>query len=290
MNTSIKRLISQKGRDLGGFSVRRLLPSVHQQSVGPFIFFDHIGPVTFLPHSGPNIRPHPHIGLAAVTYLFEGALLHRDNTGSNQIIRPYDVNWMTAGRGIVHLERTPPELQENSWRFHGIQTWLALTRTLEDATPNFAHYPAHTLPSIEEPGIHIRVIAGEFYGRQSPIPIFSPTLYVNIQLNAHYSITLEHDYPERAIYVIKGDVFVDGKEIPTHTLAILEEKEHIEVTAKRDSHFLLLGGAPLDSKRIIWWNFVASQQEKIDIAKAKWARQDYPPIKGETDFIPLPNK
>lgn len=290
MNSSIKHFLTPQERNLGEFSVRRLLPAKTQQSVGPFIFFDHIGPVTFAPHSGPNVRPHPHIGLAAVTYLFEGALLHRDNTGVVQTIMPHDVNWMTAGSGIVHSERTPPEMLEKTWQFHGIQTWLALPKAYEEAQPNFVHYPAHTLPSIEEPGIHVRVIAGNFYGMQSPIPVFSPTLYADVRLNAQHSITLEHDHPEQAIYVIDGDVFVDNEKIPTCTLTILQEKEMIEVTAKSDSHFLLLGGAPLETKRIIWWNFVASSQEKIDHAKAKWIAQGYPKIEGETDFIPLPQK
>lgn len=290
MNTSITHLISPKERDLGEFSVRRLLPSIHQQSVGPFIFFDHMGPVSFPPHAGPNVRPHPHIGLAAVTYLFEGALLHRDNTGAEQIIRPYDVNWMIAGSGIVHSERTPADMAENTWRFHGIQTWLALPKTHEDIAPAFYHFPAHTLPMLEKTGISLRVLAGDFQGMQSPIPVLTTTLYVDVRLQASYSLTLGHEHPEQAIYVLQGDVFVDGELLPTCNLAVLHPDKDLHLTAQSDSHFLLLGGAPLGDKRIMWWNFVASQQEKIDIAKAKWAAQTYPKIAGETDFIPLPIK
>jgi redox-sensitive bicupin YhaK (pirin superfamily) len=285
-----KQLIRPRQRDLGELTVKRVLPAALQQAVGPFIFFDHMGPVEFAAGSGPNVRPHPHIGLATLTYLFEGEILHRDNTGSVQIIRPNDVNWMVAGSGIVHSERTPAALQHNTWRLHGIQTWLALPQQYEDTSPRFLHYPAATLPIMTAAGQQIRIIAGQLHNVSSPVEVFSHTLYADARLAAHHTFTLQNEHEERAIYVMQGEILVEGEEIACHTLGVLKGNTPITITARTDAHFLLLGGDKLDKKRYIWWNFVASTPDKIEAAKEKWANFAYPAIPGETEFIPLPEQ
>lgn len=290
MPTSIQKMIKARQHDLGGFSVRRLLPAFVQQSIGPFIFFDHIGPVTFAPDQGPNVRPHPHIGLITVTYLFEGHLIHRDNTGAVQTISPHDVNWMVAGSGIVHSERTAPHLHKQNWSFHGIQTWLALPKAYEEATPQFLHFPQKELPFIQKEGIQIRILAGHFQDIVSPIPVFSHTLYVDAHLRQHHTLTIPNEHKERAVYLINGQASIKGEILPQETLILLKENESILLTAHTDSHLLLIGGDTLDGHRHIWWNFVASEKDKIEAAKEQWLAQSYPPIPGETEFIPLPNK
>ena len=288
MTTSIQQLISPRKRDLGELTVRRVLPAASQQTVGPFIFFDHMGPVEFSAGRGTNVRPHPHIGLATLTYLFKGEILHRDNTGAVQNIRPGDVNWMIAGRGIVHSERTPPTLNNKTWSLHGIQTWLALPQKYEDIPPQFLHYPADTLPIIAEPGVNIRIIAGHLHGLSSPVEVFSDTLYVEANLAANHTFTLQNQHEDRAIYVVQGEISVDKEALPCCTLGILTTKKQITITAHTAARFLLLGGDKLDGERYIWWNFVASKQATIEAAKEKWASFAYPPIPGETEFIPLP--
>jgi redox-sensitive bicupin YhaK (pirin superfamily) len=288
MTTSIQQLISPRKRDLGELTVRRVLPAASQKTVGPFIFFDHMGPVEFTAGGGTNVRPHPHIGLATLTYLFEGEILHRDNTGAVQHIQPGDVNWMIAGSGIVHSERTPSTLKNKPWRLHGIQTWLALPQRYEETAPRFLHYPADTLPIIIESGVNMRIIAGQLHGVSSPVEVFSHTLYVDASLAAHHSFTLQNEHEERAIYVVQGDISVDKEALPCCTLGVLMAKKQITITAHTAARFLLLGGDKLEGERHIWWNFVASTPAKIATAKAKWASFAYPPIPGETEFIPLP--
>jgi redox-sensitive bicupin YhaK (pirin superfamily) len=285
----IERVIEPRPRDLGGFGVRRVLPSGGRQMVGPFIFFDHMGPAEFAPGGGIDVRPHPHICLATVTYLFTGEIVHRDSLGFVQPIRPGDVNWMTAGRGIVHSERTDSELRKNRTRIHGIQSWVALPTSAEESEPAFFHHPAATLPTIEREGVRLRVIAGTAFGKRSPVAVFSETLYVDAALANGSQLELIDEHRERGIYVAEGRVAIGGSEFEAGRMIVLDEGATATIRATADSRLLLLGGAPVDGPRHIWWNFVASSRERIDRAKDDWAAQRFAKVPGETDFIPLPD-
>jgi redox-sensitive bicupin YhaK (pirin superfamily) len=258
--------------------------------VGPFIFFDHMGPAALAPGDGLDVRPHPHIGLATVTYLFDGEILHRDSVGSVQPIRPGDVNWMTAGRGIVHSERTPPGLRAAGTRVHGIQTWVALPRAHEETAPAFAHHPAATLPVVTLPGVAVRVIAGTALGARSPVDVFSPTLYAAAELAPGARLALPPEHEERAVYLVDGAASVAGVALEPGTMAVLAPGADAEVRADAASIVMLLGGAKMDGARFIWWNFVSSSRERIEQAKADWREDRFPPVPGETERIPLPEK
>lgn len=275
-------------RDLGGFSVKRVLPSAARQTVGPFIFFDHMGPVDFAPGEGIDVRPHPHIGLATVTYLFDGSMVHRDSLGSVQTIVPGDVNWMTAGNGIVHSERTPPEVRERGARLHGIQTWVALPRGQEKVDPSFAHHAADTLPTLECPGVRGIVIAGDAFGLTSPVRVSARTLYVALELAAGASLVVPPEHEDRGVYLVDGAVTIDGETLDPHHLAVLEPGGEITLTAQASSRVLLLGGAPTDGRRHIYWNFVASDRADIEDAKQRWQDDRFAHVPGETERIPLP--
>jgi redox-sensitive bicupin YhaK (pirin superfamily) len=236
------------------------------------------------------VRPHPHIGLATVTYLFEGEILHRDSLGSVQTIAPGDVNWMTAGRGIVHSERTAPDLRRAGPRMHGIQTWVALPRASELAEPAFHHHPEAALPRASAPGVELRVIAGTAFGERSPVQVFSPTLYVAAEMEAGSALELPPEHEQRGIYVVEGEISVAGSGVPPQHLAVLEHGESVEVRAATRARAMLLGGAKTDGERFIWWNFVASSRERIEEAKRLWREQRFPRIPGETEFVPLPDK
>ena len=290
MSTSIAQRIKPRLKDLGGLTVRRLLPAASMQMIGPFIFFDHFGPATFPPGEGMDVRPHPHIGLATVTYLFEGAILHRDSLGSEQLIRPGDVNWMTAGRGIVHSERTPAGIRAAGSPIHGLQTWVALPRTSEEIAPAFFHHPATTLPRIESSGVQMRVIAGHAFGQRSPVATFSDTLYVVVSTDASASFVLPAEHEERGIYLIDGDVAVDGEPLLREHLAVLADGTPVEINARTNARLMLLGGEKMDGHRFIWWNFVSSSRERIEQAKRDWQEQRLGQVPGETEFIPLPEK
>jgi len=282
-------LIEPRLHDLGdGFVVRRLLPFRLRRHVGPFVFFDHMGPVDLAAGRGVDVRPHPHIGLATVTYLYDGALTHRDSLGFEQVIRPGDVNWMTAGRGIVHSERTPPEERAAGHRLHGIQTWIALPREHEQADPGFFHHGADALPRAERDGVRLCAIAGSAFGMESPVRVYAPTLYVDVRLAAGATLRVPTEHVERAFYVIEGDVRVDGVEVAPGHMLVLAEGVEAFVTASGPAHVLLCGGAPLDGERVLWWNFVASDKERIERAKAEWLAQRMGNVPGETEFIPLP--
>jgi len=283
-------LLKPHTRDLGDFTVRRVLPGFPHRTVGPFIFFDHMGPVALPPGKGADVRPHPHIGLGTVTYLFEGEIVHRDSLGSVQAIAPGDVNWMTAGRGIVHSERTAPELRRTGSRMHGIQTWVALPRSSELAEPGFHHHPQATLPRVSAGGAELRVIAGTAFGERSPVAVFSPTLYVAAELDAGAVLQLDAEHEERGVYAVEGNVSVAGTPLPPQHLAVIEGRGTVTVRAETRARAMLLGGAKLDGERFIWWNFVASSRERIDEAKQRWRDQRFPRIPGETEFIPLPDK
>jgi redox-sensitive bicupin YhaK (pirin superfamily) len=281
-------IIAGRERDLGGFAVRRLLPHAGLQMVGPFIFFDHIGPAAFAPGTGIDVRPHPHIALATVTYLFSGALLHRDSLGSVQEIRPGDVNWMTAGSGIVHSERTPPRQRAQRSQIHGIQSWVALPDGFEDAPPGFAHHPSATLPHRSTDGVDITVVAGEAFGLRSPVTTLWRTLYVDAHLAAGAALDMPTEYAERAVYVVSGGVRLGGEEVAPGQLAVLDAGAAVRLQADQESRLMLLGGERFPTPRHIWWNFVASTQDRIEAAKARWAAQQFPTVPGETEFIPLP--
>jgi redox-sensitive bicupin YhaK (pirin superfamily) len=256
--------------------------------VGPFIFFDHMGPATFAPGSGVDVRPHPHIGLATVTYLFEGAILHRDSLGSVQRITPGDVNWMTAGSGIVHSERSPADERPAGPRLHGIQTWVALPQAHEGAEPEFSHHPKATLPSIERPGVAMRLIAGRAFGARAPVKTYSEMLYLAAEMAPEARLELPPEHEERAVYVVDGDVSVAGQAVAPYHLAVLAPGETVELAAATSARLMLLGGAKMDGDRIVWWNFVASSRERIEAAKLRWSEQRFAPVPGETEFIPLP--
>ena len=277
-------------RDLGGFSVRRVLPALARKTVGPFIFFDHFGPTDLAPGQGVDVRPHPHIGLATVTYLFDGALMHRDSLGSVQRIKPGDVNWMTAGRGIVHSERSAPEDRATGIRMHGLQTWVALPLALEDTAPSFTHVAGATLPRIEADGARIVVVAGHAFGQRAPTPTTSDTLYAAVQLDAGSTLEVPAEHEERAIYVASGSVALDGVAVTEAQMAVLSEDESVRITAPDGALVMLVGGAKLDGDRIIWWNFVASSRERIELAKEKWRAQQYGHVAGDSEFIPLPER
>jgi redox-sensitive bicupin YhaK (pirin superfamily) len=291
----VQRVLEPRPRDLGDFSVRRLLPAPGLQTVGPFIFFDHMGPADFGPQQGVNVRPHPHIGLATVTYLYEGAFMHRDSLGSAQLIVPGDVNWMVAGRGIVHSERTPPEVRDESGRTraHGIQTWVALPRAHEETEPTFAHHPGATLPRVALPGCELTVIAGTAYGCESPVSVYSPTLYVDARLAAGAELEIEAEHVERAFYVAEGSVrATDGRVFDVGQFVVLDAAAGpVRVTAVGGAARLMLaGGAPLDGPRYIEWNFVSSSRERIEMAKQQWRERRFAPVPGDTERIPLPEE
>ena len=282
-------VIEPRLHDLGdGFIVRRLLPHRLRRHVGPFVFFDHFGPVDLAAGRGMDVRPHPHIGLATVTYLYDGAIEHRDSLASEQVIRPGDVNWMTAGRGIVHSERTPAAERAQGHRLHGVQTWLALPLASEDAEPEFHHYAAAALPETEQGGVSLRAIAGSGFGMESPVRVYSPTLYVDARFAAGSRLAIPDEHVERAIYPIDGDLAIDGTPIATGQMHVLAPGGNVELSATTAARVLICGGAPLDGERFIWWNFVASTHARIERAKADWLAQRFGEVPGETEFIPLP--
>ncbi|HVY40541.1 MAG TPA: pirin family protein [Polyangia bacterium] len=285
-------VINPRSRDLGGFSVRRALPDGQRRTVGPFIFFDHMGPAEFAPGHGIDVRPHPHIALATVTFLFEGEILHRDSLGSVQPIRPGDVNWMLAGRGIVHSERTRDEVRRAGGRLHGIQSWVALPRAAEESAPAFVHHPAATLPRLQTPGVDLRVVAGTAYGRESPVGVLSPTLYVAATLDTGAMLEIEPEHPERAIYVMEGAIEIGDLSYPAGTMVVLNPGT-AQLRALGPTRLVIVGGAPLDGPRHIWWNFVASSAEQMEQASRDWRDRNearFPKVPGdEHEFIPLPD-
>lgn len=281
------QIIEPQTHDLGGFTVGRLLPRASLRSVGPFVFFDHIGPATLAADRPIAVRPHPHIGLATVTYLWEGSMMHRDSLGSVQEIHPGDVNWMTAGRGIVHSERTPERLLGTAQRFHGLQTWVALPREFEEAEPAFVHHPRASLPVVERPGVTLTVVAGHAFGVRSPVAVLVDTLYVSIDVQAGRSVHIPTEHVERALFPVVGELEVEGVALPLGSLALLGPGE-VVLTARSDARVMLVGGAPLDGPRHMFWNFVHSSRERIEQAKEDWRAGRFAAVPGETEFIPLP--
>jgi redox-sensitive bicupin YhaK (pirin superfamily) len=286
----VSRVIDGRPRDLGGFSVRRVLPAASRPTVGPFIFFDHMGPARFAPGEGVDVRPHPHIGLATVTYLFAGEFMHRDSLGSAQLIRPGDVNWMVAGSGIAHSERTPPEVRDapGGSTIHGIQVWIALPAEHEEAAPSFTHHPAASLPEIVRDGARLRLIAGEAFGRRAPAAVFSPMFYLDAALEPGAALALPDGYAERAAYVAEGAIEAGGARHGTGQMVEFAAGRPAELRAAGASRVMLLGGAPLEGTRHLWWNFVSSRRERIDLARADWRDGRFAAVPGDPERIPLP--
>lgn len=286
---SIELTIAPRPRDLGGFSVRRLLPVAARRMVGPFIFYDHMGPAVMAVGQGIDVRPHPHISLATVTYLFDGEIVHRDSLGNQQAIRAGDVNWMLAGRGIVHSERTPPEERSRGPRLHGIQSWVALPKAHEEDAPAFEHHPRATLPLLRREGATLVVVAGTAYGQRSPAPVLSPTLYVEVQLEPGARLEVDATHPERAVHVVEGLVRCDGQPIELGVMAVLRPGAGVVLEAAGRTRVMLVGGAPLDGPRHVFWNFVSSSKERIAWAADEWRGGRFPKVPGdEVEFIPLP--
>ncbi len=281
------KIIRPREKDLGGFSVRRLLPVAGQQMVGPWIFFDHMGPAFFPAGSGINVRPHPHINLATVTYLFEGEILHRDSLGSLQAIRPGDINLMVAGKGIVHSERERPEVTAQDHALHGLQLWLALPEADEETDPAFYHYPQQQIPALSVDGVAVRVIIGSAYGQTSPVKQFAQTLYIEAQLSAGQRLVLPQA-AERALYIAAGTVQARDSQISQYEMAVLDAHSVVTIQAVTDSRIALIGGEKM-ARRFIEWNFVSSRLERIAQAKADWQQGNFPKVPGdETESIPLP--
>lgn len=276
-------------RDLGAFSVRRTLPSIQRRRVGPFVFFDHMGPAVLEPGHPINVRPHPHIGLATVTYLFVGEILHRDSLGFVQAIRPGAVNWMVAGRGIVHSERGTEDQREHGGPIHGIQLWLGLPLAHEEAEPKFVHHPAETIPSLSLPGAAIRVVLGRAFGLTSPVEVLSDMHYVEVCLQENAEIVVPDEHEERAAYVVEGTVAIENETIEAGSMVVFHPHTTPTIQSVGPARIMLLGGEPLDGERHIFWNFVSSSKERIEQAKADWREGRFSKVPGdEVEFIPLP--
>lgn len=281
-------VIVPRARDVGNFEVRRALPQARRRMVGPFIFLDQMGPAQMAPGTGMDVAPHPHIGLATVTYLFDGTIMHRDSEGHVQEILPGAMNLMTAGRGIAHSERTPDLPRKSGQRVGGMQSWVALPRALEEAAPTFQHYAAENLPVVTDHGLTARVIAGDAFGKRSPVTTLSDWFYVDLILDAGKSAPLDPDYEERAIYIVSGAIEIAGETFEAPQLLVFRPGDRITIKAISPARMMLLGGATLEGKRYIWWNFVSSSRERIEQAKEDWAQGRFKPVPDETELTPLP--
>ncbi|MER9745990.1 pirin family protein [Mesorhizobium sp. M0140] len=285
----IELMVIPNAKDIGGFQVRRALPTAKRRLVGPFIFFDRMGPAVLRAGQALDVRPHPHIGLSTVTYLFDGKIRHRDSLGTEMVIQPGDVNLMTAGRGIVHSERTPEELRGAPMSVSGLQTWLALPDDKEEVAPVFENTAALRLPEIEAEGVNGRLIIGDFQGLRSPVRADTETLYADLRLAPGASVKIPANAEERAIYTLEGEVSISGDVFPAERLLVFRPGDEIVVSSQTGAHFMLFGGASLGSKRYIWWNFVSSSKERIEQAKEEWKTGRFDIVPGdEEEFIPLP--
>jgi redox-sensitive bicupin YhaK (pirin superfamily) len=289
---AIAHVVVPRTVDLGdGFSVRRALPSARSRMVGPFIFFDHFGPAEFRAGAGLDVRPHPHIGLATVTYLFDGEIVHRDSLGTAAAIKPGEINLMTAGRGIVHSERTGAQKRATGSPIHGLQMWVALPEAKEEMAPAFAHHEVGEFPLIIDDRKVVRVVIGSLYGERSPVPTVHETMFANIALRAGATLPLDADHEERALYVIDGTVDISGDKFEPGRLLVFKPGDRVTIKALTDAHLVICGGAPMDGPRHIWWNFVSSRKDRIEQAKAEWAAGHFGKVPGdEIEFIPLPEK
>lgn len=286
---TVRMVIRSKEKDLGGFTVRRALPNARLRALGPFVFVDHMGPSTFPPHAGISVRPHPHIGLATVTYLYAGEVLHRDSVGSEQVIAPGAVNWMTAGRGIAHSERMTEKGKTEGGSLHGLQLWVALPRADEEMAPSFRHYPKGELPEVEAPGVAAKVLVGEYLDARSPVETRNPITFVDVRAEAGATIPVP-DIPERGLYLVEGAIACGDHRLDAPCLVVLEAGTIDPITATTDARVAILGGDPLDGERTIWWNFVSSRPERIEQAKRDWEERRFGTvIHDEDERIPLPS-
>jgi redox-sensitive bicupin YhaK (pirin superfamily) len=286
----VETVILPRARDIGEFEVRRALPSKEKQMVGPFIFFDQMGPAEFLVGRGMDVRPHPHIGLSTVTYLFRGQIDHRDSLGTFETIRPGELNWMTSGQGIVHSERTPAQDRLEGPDLFGIQAWVALPRSVEDTIPAFQHYARDEMPEIHDSGTQVRLIAGSLYGESSPVVTHSDMFYAEVVLESGASIPLSADYDERAIFIVEGALEIAEDVYEAGRLVVLRPGDEIRVTSKGPSRSMFLGGEPMDGPRYLWWNFVASSKDRIEQAKNDWKLDRFARVPGDDERIPLPDR
>ncbi len=293
---AIETLIVPRARDLGGFEVRRALPAPKRQMVGPFIFFDQAGPAELLTGQGVDVRPHPHTGLGTVTYLFRGDFHHRDSTGADQLIRPGELNWMVAGRGVTHSERTSAAARSGPNSLFGIQTWLALPDSHEDMAPTFEHHGKEALPVIDDRGVSVRLILGDAYGEKAPATMYSETFYADVKLDAGSRLPMPHDHEDRGIYIVEGSISIAGQGFEAGRMMVFRPGDRITVAAgDRGARLMILGGATLPGPRYIWWNFVASSQERIEEAKAEWRAENWGkgrfdlPVDDRDEHIPLPD-
>jgi redox-sensitive bicupin YhaK (pirin superfamily) len=286
----VEMTVLPRVKDLGdGFEVRRVLPVAERRMVGPFVFFDQFGPTILRAGTGLDVRPHPHIGLATVTYLLEGEIMHRDSLGSRQAIRPGAVNWMTAGRGIAHSERTPPEVRQQDSHMFGVQLWVALPKAHEETAPAFHHHDAAALPEIEGEGVRFRVIAGSFGETRSPVVTFTSTLCADAEIAAGAILALPAEHEERSAYVLSGAVEIGGQRFEPGRLLVFRAGREVAIRALLPARLILLGGETMDGPRHVWWNFVSSSRERIEQAKADWKAGRFGQVIGETEFIPLPD-
>jgi redox-sensitive bicupin YhaK (pirin superfamily) len=284
----IDSVIVPRRRDVGGFDVMRALPSAERRAVGPFVFFDQFGPLQLVHGRSLEVRPHPHIGLATVTYLFAGKIMHRDSLGTVQPIEPGEINWMTAGRGIVHSERTSDAGNPPGAELFGIQTWVALPKAHEEIEPAFAHHARTELPELEGEGVWSRIVLGSCFGRSSPVVTHGDPVYLDCRLDAGARFSLPAEIEERAVFIVSGELQIGKQRFASGTLAVFTPKTEIVLTTDVATHFILIGGPMLDGQRIVWWNFVSSSQERIEAAKADWRAGRFASVSGDDEFIPLP--
>lgn len=286
--SGIQTVIRPKAKDIGGFEVRRALPSAEARTVGPFIFFDQMGPATFAPGTGIDVRPHPHIGLSTLTWLIEGEIMHRDSLDYVQPIRPGEVNWMTAGDGIVHSERTPDDVRAAGHNLLGLQVWMALPADKQDMEPSFQHYAATNIPTVQLDGALVTVVAGTAWGATSPVAVYSQTLYADVRIDAGATLEVPADHEERAIYVISGTIKLGDEEFGEATMVVLREGEAVPVQAPSGAHLALIGGDKLRQPRRLWWNFAHTDIDMIEQAKQRWQSGGFKMVDGDDEFIPLP--
>jgi redox-sensitive bicupin YhaK (pirin superfamily) len=287
--SNVERIFAPRSHDVGGLMVGRVLPYVERRMVGPFVFLDHIGPASMPAGQALDVRPHPHIGLSTLTYLFDGEIYHRDNLGNEIEITPGGVNWMTAGRGIAHSERTSADERKVAHRLHGLQFWVALPKSDEETAPEFSHHEADSIPQLLQDGARMRVVAGEAYGASSPVKVFSPLFFVDAHLKAGAVLALPNTYADQSVYVIDGAVEADGARADPRTMVVFNRGGKASVKALSDAHIVLVGGEPFDEPRHIWWNFVSSSEDRIEQAKADWKAGRFARIPGDDkEFIPLP--
>jgi redox-sensitive bicupin YhaK (pirin superfamily) len=287
--SNIQLIIEERAANIGNFMVGRLLPFRQKRAVGPFVFIDHMGPAHLKSGENLDVPPHPHIGLSTLTYLFEGAIMHRDSLGTELEIRPGAVNWMTAGRGVVHSERSPERLRGVEHRMHGLQIWVALPKALEQSEPSFAHIPAEDIPHWEQDGLHFKLIAGEAFGRKSPVPVHSPLYFLEIKSAVPTQLDIGHGlFGESALYILEGYIRSEGNIYEPQHILVAKDSSLCAFEIGADTTVYIFGGAPFPEERFIHWNFVSSDREVIEQAKRDWLEQRFPPVPGETEFVPLP--